>query len=1117
MIIVERNNSILSFVLFYFLCTPFWVHANGLIFPMEAPDDQQEEMFTMPGDFTSKYRRLNSYFAGNELLDATLRNYSKSTYIDIPEYKRPSQLVLEKLGGGNYLGVNPQTSKPCLLTDNEKALDQFLSFSPCWMNNLYEENFDENIAKSYEKEVFDLHAGEPPQAFSLRLKEKGVEEFCQCTKKKKRIFNQKSQDNGKTEASERKKEILDNLARDGMSRIHNKFQKIQKRVAYSITSREMSGFTTRQLEKSDNKSQAESRTTLNYCMPSEMTKLLSATSSGEGGTGQRLCGERGIRRLAEGMRDGTKLGCQQPSTDPQCSDSAMDSINLEDGADPLDEIMRGLQEKTGKGSEGGAEIENLNQVLRRHEETAKVPYKSLIYSRGGSRYLDQPGAPMGFIPIGEPDFTNSNLNSGKYSDSIMDMVNRSRRNEFSDKGKVLWNRSMRSIKKVFDTAINNFGVASDDSIDKIDTNHLKNYLETNPYLLRRLLKGIRSKEPKDLLSDANLRLAVKHYVEDDLYRAYKKEGFRKDYELSALMGITYGPEYYETLNECEEIQKTMISLCQALDQDESSESMGAFFTDARVLNLYADGLRDMQKGEASPDAYENFGAAAYYFCEEVEDKGVNNLNQKQQELEVELAKNQYFAQMENERKTIHLLAGNDYGSGGKVTQTVGEYLERNALAENNQNVSVVRVEKMKEESRQDSDKVFKRVKIKKNRNVINNTSNSIELDNLIENPQIANGGTRKGSVDISKESVSKKEGQKEIDPSKSADSQNTSQYNRFQESFNTDQSPNSGFSVGQNVETLNREEGLSQTNISNEKLKELSPVEQSLMDQLESMREREALMSKQLEELNNKIEEEGEKEELDEKEEEVANLKQQMRSLKKELAEEKAQRVEKERAESSRARIGPSESGTPSIFGSARPENLSPSDKQAPPAFRRTPKSISSAPVGGAPKREVSESAKRSEIPADTTKGQASRSSGSSTPSLTGTVSQPIARIRIPKGVTINPQNTSLSDLARDADGNIAFIETLKPGVFKRYVFKTSENGEIVYNENGDPVVDKEETVTVEESEQLAVSEEEKSTEEASRSPASSLEDVLLEIDKKVNPRKTHQDLKDTLKQNISN
>lgn len=1058
--------------------------------------------------------------------EADLENES-DTYMVLPERTWPSQRVIETLGGGDYLGRHRVTGEDCLISSDKDALDQFSTFAPCWMNNLYRERFDEEIAGNYPGDVVSYYNGRLPQAHSLQLKKEGVQEFCQCTMAKQNLAGLMPTENRNGEVVERKQQVMNTLARDGMSRIQKKLEAIQKRVAYSVTSREMAGYIRQESRNPGDSEGLQARTSLTYCMPSEMTKLLRYGNFESGEEGERLCGERGIKRLAEGMSKGTRLRCQTdvPFQTPLgcgAGTSPMDRMELNNDSDPLAEITRGLHGFNVR--DGSPSIEDLSEVLNRHQEMVDVPYREAVRIRGAQyRMNEKAGSDLDFSRIGGALFGGESLSNGDYSSSMIGMVNRSRQNEFSENGKKLWDRNMASIKRAFESAVSSSGTVSWDALQRVDVDHLKEYIKTNPYLEQRLLVSIESDETSDLSDPTKLRAAVKSYVERDLYPAYQTEGSPSEYDLASLMGISYGPEFYKALNECEEIQKAMISLCRAFDQEEGEENIGHFFTDPQLVDLFADSLNSMQKGQGSPGAFKEFGAASHFFCEEAQSEGrVDQLNQRQARLDYEYSDNSIFAQMEQERELLHDLASKDRQTREMASK---EYEENKERAVSNPDISL-----------SDATETIEYANNARNRNSGSKTHNETQkvVRPRARPTQETSLDTQMATVDQGDFEAVDEQGDPENEQNngeklQSADMRNSgqadaNQYNRFQDSFNYDQSLNSELDEGENAlaksteERSLEEQRLAEEELARAQLENVSPVEKELMDQLESMREREAQMMRQLEGLSDKMEEDRKNEELEKKEQEVASLKEQMQELQQELSEVKRNQNSERQATPARARVERSENN-PSLFGNSRPEKkLNPRDRAA-TAVSRVPDTATPAPSSfpSGAKPPVSRDSSNSSSSSASLGSDSSLSSGLVGPTLTGSTSQSAARIRVPRGARIAPPDTSLTSLALNAEGNVALRETTSPGVLERVVFKT-ENGEIVY-ENGHPVIDKRETLNVDESEEseaLAELEEVPDDDEASRAPAS-IEEELLEIERELRPRASHQELIETLQQNTGN
>lgn len=1054
--------------------------------------------------------------------------------MDLDHHERPSQRVIKTLGGGSYFGRHAMTGEPCLLSDDEDALETFSNFAPCWMNNLYEEQFDKEIAGDYAQQVASFYDGRPPQAYSLHLREQGVEEFCQCTMAKPRPSNAENEDENENNV-ERKQELLNNLARDGMNRLYDKFQAIQKRVAYSVTSREMSGFTTRQLDRIGDTSKIKAQTTLTYCMPSEMTKLLSGKRE-TGGPEERLCGERGVRRLAEGMGEGTSFDCQfdvpmRVSKQSKCRRNSMDVMNLEKGFNPQVEILRGLQQKTGARDQNRPSIHGLSEVLLRHQSMADLPYKTRTSpSKGQPRMVAQRGGDLEFSRIGDVQYNPESVRDGGYSKSMMEMLQQSRQNEFSEEGRILWERNNSSIRQAFESALSSSGKVSQQAINDIDVDRLMPYLQRNPYLQQRLLSAINSNERMDLISETKLRKAVKTYVEKDLYRAYKTLGSPEDYDLSSLMGISYGPEYYETLNECEEIQKTMISLCRALDQEEGKEKLGHFFTDARLMDLYADDLNKMQKGEASRGAYRGFSAASHYFCEEAQSEGsVEQLNENQRELEVEFAVNSIFTQMEKERQVLHQLSSKDQQLRRNASKS---YTENSKLAQEGQVVDLNTWSETVDSAQRDSQQVISKSAMRRIRP-------KGRPESLGPSPQktIKDEGTSYEGVVSDQLSANDNKEPDELKKASSSDSEEkaksaadsgsveSGQYDRFQNSFNYKQSLNSKFISKEKLRDDTEEEYKLKEQNSSEKealqaenLESLSPVEKDLMEQLESMRDREDLMMEQLEKLSKKMEKDRREDELEKKQEQVTDLRNQMQDLKKELSEVKQQKTARQEAPGAKAKVK-RKGNRSNIFGTSSKTDTTAARDRPAPAISRTPETASpaSSSLPSGPRSVRGQNANSSSSSGASFGNDSNLSSGPIGPTLTGTNSQSAARVQVERGTRIAPPDMSMTSLALNADGNTAFRETSNPGLLERVVFETKD-GEIVYK-NGHPVVAKRESVNVEETltqEAMAKADEELKEDAPTRAPAS-VQEEMLEIERELRPRASHQELIETLQQNTEN
>lgn len=1061
-----------------------------------ANENQQDNKSAAGGswysDLWSKAKSIRSSFGLEKETDRD------AVFMSLPRYKRPSERVIEGLSGGDYLGRSSRTGEPCLLTDDEDALAVFSNLSPCLMNNLYTENFDEEIATHFNGEVSKIYDGRPPQAFSLKLEPEGTDEFCQCTMVKKNMMNLRPTVVGPDgEKIGRRREILNNLARDGMKKIYDKLLKIQKPVAYAMSSREMSGFTGKSTSEKESKGKIEASTSLALCMPSEMLKTLAENSK----TSERLCGATGVRRLASGMKKGKTFDCVGPEVGPSlphCYSDPMNSMKVQGSDDILEEISRGIQMQTG----GRGDIKGLQNVLERHNKMAETSYSGREFSntRRGRRVANQnKSGQLDFSEFKSSQHGLGYLKRGEYSEELMKKINVSLQAELSEQGNKLWQRNVKPFQDAFESAVSNSGKVSEATLDGIDINYLRKYLTVNPYLEKRLASnsGFTIEELQSIDKE-NLKSAIQTYVEEDMYRVYLALQSPDDYEMANIMGFTYGPDYYETLNKCEEIQKTMISLCRALDQDEGEESLARVFTDSRLMALYAEDLEDIYKGEAELGHYSEFEAASYLFCEETQkdEDSVDKMNQAQMKLERELAVHDIFLQMESEKKILHQLAENDKVIAQKVAQKVQE--TQRVISANPKRYEVINAQRVVERASEESQNVRSGPSQRVSDRVVSNSPGSSQSqikEGVIVQPsdeEKTSGVTEETSTASSEGSTS----QRSTNPS-------PKKFNRFQESFKYDFDSSVGMNEEADDEANNlpideqNSDGRVQQGVS-PRDSNASSLEEELMRELEEMRARESELTAKLDELSEKLEEDKKQEELKEKNEEVDELKEQMRELKEELAVVRAQKDQKNEGRSP-AIVRPSENK--GLFGPS----------STPRSTART--NQNTATTSGSTKRTTRSTAPEGQ---DSTRSKVASTDSSQFPSsamLTGRTSKPSVKVRLPQNTKIAPHDMSLTSLALNAQGNIALRETNNPGVLERVIFKT-QNGEIVY-ENGYPVIDKRETVSVEEGQEIA--ELIPVPEEATGREPASIEEELLEIERELRPRASHQKLIETLQQNTEN
>lgn len=969
-----------------------------------------------------------------------------------------------------------------------------------------------------------------PEFYMLRLDPSNVANYCSCVRSRGARYNFSGPVNSEENMKKRTK-LIDNLLKTGMDKLARRFNAIAPDVMYALTSMEMSVL---HLSEENIRDEAGARklytqkSALNACAPGQFGSLMYGMIRKDGEQGA-LCTMAGAKRLGQGFVSGKSHDCEgDNANEPHCQDRSSRGLLLHTEIDPHVAIREignyisgtGALESTEKflnrhhailKSRGRLEDSNIHPVYN-HEEVVQLRrerYERWKKHKESAKDLSK---------------NKENRKSG-WNNENTEFIQNALFNEISDEGRELWRENNAPIMK----ALELYKINGDISEDQITSNldYFREHIAHNPYLAKHF-PGIQGRSEKDLKKD------VIKYVKEELAPVFDyvrrgsdskesmEEIFAKEEvldEINAAMFLTYKDQYQKTVQECEDIQKTLISLCQAAtNYGPRVERISDFFTDPHLIELYQEYDKDAYSGNGDYQA-DDMVTATGMFCHELNPaERIQEVNQESLARQHMLNETPFLAGVRDLRKFL----ANIGAEPDKVWKDHRQEYQRKEsggtgtpakVASNDQEVFMeLKVYGTGDSTnnayiRPTSTASRKELADKKDVAKINET-NIFESGEIPKAIPVNEDDLQPIKVKSAAVEANAQEVKTEAPPTIRADLLPTN---------NTNSSFADKFS---NITPLNQEQGVfdaenepSQENSSASiegQEQSVDPIQAELLSQLERMRAREQEMAQQIAELKNTMEEEEDQRMVEKYEQEQAALRQKVDSLTTQLNERK---IEQEKPKVTTA---PSQ-GFDGTLGGSRGRSSTASAPRVQPTSGANSQQASAPSAPASVPQNINRSATPSSfaggtnlaagnlgLTSQTVQSSAARSSGQ--------------RTQMGSIVSVD---TNLASIARSVEGNTALRQTADPQILEKIIFKEVD-GEIVF-ENGEPVIERTELLTLEEAklleEQEALAQAELLEEETNERAPASIEEEMEEIEQSLYPRSrtyTVEELADELRRGKS-
>lgn len=969
-----------------------------------------------------------------------------------------------------------------------------------------------------------------PEFYMLRLDPNNAASYCACVRQRGARYNVSGPVNS-VQNMEKRRKLIDNLLKTGMDKLARRFNAIAPDVMYALTSMEMSAL---HLSEKTVKDEAGERKTytqksvLNACAPGQFGSLMYDMIKNDGEQGA-LCSMAGAKRLGQGFVSGKSLDCEgEKMNEPHCQDRSSRGLLLQTEINP----HQAIREIGNYISDAGA-LESTEKFLNRHHtllknrgrlEQANIPpvYDHELMLQERKERMEEWRK---FRESGQQGPMNSERRSA-WKNENTELIQNALFNEISHEGRELWKENNAPILKALELYKIN-GEISDDQISS-DLDYFREHIAHNPYLAKHF-PGVQGKSneelKKDVIKYVTESLAPKFdYVkrgsesEDSMEELFQKDDVLDD--INAAMFLTYRDHYKETVQECEDIQKTLISLCQAAtNYSPRVERISDFFTDPLLIELYQEYDEDAYAGRDSYQA-DDMITATGMFCHELSPadriQDINNESLARQHL---LNETPFLEGVRDLRKFLTNL-GSDSDKVWKDHRQ-DYYRKENGVdvvpAKVASNEESVLMEVKVFGSGDNSNSAYIRPTSSTTRNDLANGKDvaKVRETNIFESGEIPKAipvnedDLQPIKVKSAAVQANPEEAKTEATPTIRADllPPNSAVNSSFSDKFS-------------NITPLNQEQGdfdaqndpsqeNSSANVEGQELA-VDPVQAELLSQLERMRAREQEMAQQIAELKNTMEEEEDQRMVAKYEQEQAALRQKVESLTTQLNERK---IEQEK---------PKVTSTPSqgfdgTLGGSRGRSSTASAPRV-------------QPTSGANSQQASAPSAPASVPQNINRSAPSSFLGSS--NLAGgnlgltsqTVQSSAVRSSGPRSQmgSIVSVDTNLASIAQSVEGNTALRQTADPQILEKIIFKEVD-GEIVF-ENGEPVIERTELLTLEEAqmleeqEALAQAELLKEEEANERAPAS-IEEEMEAIEQSLYPRSrtyTVEELADELRRGKS-
>lgn len=1017
---------------------------------------------------------------------------------------------------GSMLSFDTNCFKPFSILD---PFEDLSNMQLCNKQNIYREDYaNERILPEMRR----------PDQYVLNLDPQNISSYCSCVRSRSARYGVEGPANSEENMSERKR-IIDNLLKTGMDRLAERFNSIAPKVMYALTSREMSSLHLSEQvlndEGGERKKIFTQKSALNSCAPGQFGTLMNGLLDPASSRGQALCSPEGAKRLGQGFISGRSSDCKGDKSDAEhCKNTSTGGMILQTDIDPETAIR-----EIGRHISNSGALEFADTYLNRHHrqilerghrnKTDIVPVLNIeiLERRLSKDALSWQNDRR--KRIAENNLSDSEIQEfrAKHANRFSKVIQDALANEISLDGLKLWEENNSPIIDAMKVLSEKGSVKPDQITGNLE--YFKDHVRSNPYLSR-YFPSIQDDD------EEKIKKEIIDYVSGPLKRMHdyiKRHSDDKDNisisQINEAMFLTYRDDYKETVTECEDIQKTLISLCKAATNfGPEVEKVSDFFTDPLLIDLFREDDFSAYKGGVGHKV-DDMVKASGLFCQEVfPSERIKDLNDESRSRQLLLNNTPFLAGVRDLRKFLTDI-GSDPTIPWVASQT--EYLKSesgqadakpaNVTSESTGNSYVLNM------SSEDNVASVRYAATSTNKSNINNK----ELKDTAS-ISVYNEGDIPKAIPVDEET---------LQPIKVKSANVESDF----EEIKTETSPNlipelapnnpASTSFADkfiNLSPSTQEQGVfgvkeepdpnnlaNTTDQANEVV--VDPLQAELLAQLEKMKEREQEMAQQIAELKESVEEEEEQRMVEKYEQEQAALRQKVESLTTQLNERKAEQ-EKPKVTTS----APSQ-GFDGTLGGSRGRSSTAS------APRVQPTSSSNSQQASAPSAPASVPQSLNRSAPNSFSGRSNLAGGSL--GLTSqTVQSSAARSSGQRSQmnSIVSVDANLASIARSVEGNTALRQTADPQILEKIIFKEVD-GEIVF-ENGEPVIERTELLTLEEAklleeqEALAQAELLKEEEANERAPAS-IEEEMEAIEQSLYPRSrtyTVEELADELRRGKS-
>lgn len=1014
---------------------------------------------------------------------------------------------------GSMLSFDTNCFKPFSILD---PFEDLSNMQLCNKQNIYREDYaNERILPEMRR----------PDQYVLNLDPQNISSYCSCVRSRSARYGVEGPANSEENMSERKR-IIDNLLKTGMDRLAERFNSIAPKVMYALTSREMSSLHLSEQvlndEAGERKKVFTQKSALNSCAPGQFRTLMNGLLDPASSRGQALCSPEGAKRLGQGFVAGRSSDCKGEKSDAEhCKNTSTGGMILLKDIDPETAIR-----EIGRHISNSGAMEFADTYLNRHHrqiqerghrnKTDIVPVLDIeiLERRLAKDALSWQNDRRRFIAENNISESEIEEHRAKHANKVSKFIQDALANEIGVDGLKLWEENNSPIISAMKVLSENGAVKPDQISGNLD--YFKDHVRNNPYLSK-YFPSIQSG------NDEKIKNEIIDYVSGPLKKMHnyiKRHSDNKDginiNEINEAMFLTYRDDYKETVTECEDIQKTLISLCQAAtNYGPEVERVSDFFTDPLLIDLFNEDEHSAYKGGVG-HKQDDIVKASGMFCQEVfPSERIKDLNDENRSRQLLLNNTPFLAGVRDLRKFL-----TDIGSDPTVPWVASqiEYLknETGQVDAKPANITVESsVDSIVYNVTSEDSVAFVRA------SSTNNKSNNDSKDEKSNNElSVYESGVIPKAIPVNEDDlqpIKVKSSVAEVDTLESKAEVVPTIRQDLLPTNNTNSSFAEKFS---NITPLNQEQGVfdaenepSQENSSASiegQEQSVDPIQAELLSQLERMRAREQEMAQQIAELKNTMEEEEDQRMVEKYEQEQAALRQKVDSLTTQLNERK---IEQEKP---KVTTTPSQ-GFDGTLGGSRGRSSTASAPRVQPTSGANSQQASAPSAPASVPQNINRSATPSSfaggsnlaagnlgLTSQTVQSSAARSSGQ--------------RTQMGSIVSVD---TNLASIARSVEGNTALRQTADPQILEKIIFKEVD-GEIVF-ENGEPVIERTELLTLEEAklleEQEALAQAELLEEETNERAPASIEEEMEAIEQSLYPRSrtyTVEELADELRRGKS-